>query len=287
MFNPDSRISALERPTPARRTEGAADRGPRNPPSPAAALLHLQRHVGNRSVAEMLGYGRAPSQETGGATRSIQRAPATDAATVAQDLKTLIAGAEWKEIRKRVYPKESAAGIKRADDRKAGKLPDLTGLGQVKTLEHFAAAVRGIQGRWTALAVDDRVKELGRAVNAELAAAEVPGFLIVGKQKVQIKGFFTPSLWSFTISEALVNGGALSDSDAAEVANTALHEARHAEQQFLAARFSAGVNKQNAAGIVAEQGIPQRSPTPRWPRSSTRRPTPGSRRWASRCFRPM
>lgn len=186
----------------------------------------------------------------------VENVPET-AEQVAIDLKSLIDGAVWKEIRKRVYPKESAAGIQRAKDRKAGTLPDLSGLGRIQTLEHFASAVRSIQARWTSFSPDNRVKELSNAANIELTGAEVPEFLAANKKEMKSKGFFQPFTWSFTISEALVNSTSLSDADAADVANTTLHESRHAEQNFLAARFSAGVNNKDAAGIVAEQGIPK------------------------------
>ncbi len=185
-------------------------------------------------------------------------APPQPANLLARDLQTLIDGATWKEIRKRVYPKESAAGIKRAKDRKAGKLPDLTGLGRIKTLEHFAKAVRIIQAKWPSLSSpDNRVKELGKAANVELRDADVPEFLSVDKRPMEFKGSFSPSEWKFEISEALVNDGTLSDDDAADVSNTTLHESRHAEQQFLAARFSVGMSKKDSAAIATEQGIPK------------------------------
>jgi Domain of unknown function (DUF4157) len=186
----------------------------------------------------------------------VENVPET-AEQVAIDLKSLIDDAVWKEIRKRVYPKESAAGIQRAKDRKAGTLPDLSGLGRIQTLEHFASAVRSIQARWTSfVSPDDRVKELSNAAKIELTNAEVPGFLKENKEEMKAKAFFLPSEWSFTINKELVNGTSLSDADAAGVANFTLHESRHAEQRFLAARFSAGVNNKDAPGIVAEQGIP-------------------------------
>lgn len=181
---------------------------------------------------------------------------------LADELQKLIDGAVWKEIRKRVYPKESAPGIQRAKDRHAGKLPDLTGLGRLTTLDRFATAVRGIQSRWATLGTpDNRVKELGRAANTELAAADVPAYLAVDKKLMEIKAFFQPSTWMFVISQDLVSASTLNDRDAAEVANTTLHEGRHAEQNFLAARFSAGGNgkdaaAKDAAAIVLEQGIP-------------------------------
>jgi hypothetical protein len=185
-------------------------------------------------------------------------APAPQAKPLAQELQTLIDGATWKEIRKRVYPKESAAGIQRAKDRHAGKRPDLIGLGRLKTLDHFAKAVRGIQTQWVSFSSpDDRVKELGKAAGTELTGAGVPAFLSVDKKSIEFKAFFTPSEWKFTISEALVSGASLSDPDAGELTNTTLHESRHAEQHFLAARYAAGVKKQDAAAILAEHDIPK------------------------------
>jgi hypothetical protein len=191
----------------------------------------------------------------------LHRAPdrlALEANAVKADLRTVIAGGTWKEIRKRAYPAASAAGIARARERHAGNRPDLTGLGKLSALDHFAQAVRGIQSNWGALGnADERVKALGKAASAELTAADVPGFLALDKEPLEIKAFFSPDTWGFTISEALVSGATLDNKDAGEVANATLHESRHAEQNFLAARYSAGANKKDAGAIVSEQGIPQ------------------------------
>jgi hypothetical protein len=178
------------------------------------------------------------------------------AGVVAHELEALIKGATWKEIRKRVYPKESAAGIQRAKERHAGTLPDLTGVGRLSTLDHFAAAVRGIQGRWSTLTPDDRVKALGKAAGDELVAADVPAFLRVDKTPTEFKGFFNPRAWEFEISQELVTSDPLKPEDAAELSNVTLHESRHAEQHFLAARFAAGIGGKDEAAIVAEQRIP-------------------------------
>ena len=178
------------------------------------------------------------------------------AAALAIELQKVIDGAVWKEIPKRVYPKESAAGIKRAKERKAGTRPDLTGLGKLATLKSFAAAIKTLQGRWGTLSVDDRINAIGAAANAELSGAGVPPFRLVDKAKTPWKGFFRARPWQFFISEALVIGASLSNADAAELCNTVLHEARHAEQHFLSARYSAGPpDHKSSADIAAEQGI--------------------------------
>jgi hypothetical protein len=191
--------------------------------------------------------------------KRIARSPDDDkkkAGALSKELQALIDGAVWKEIRKRVYPKESAPGVKRAKERKAKKLPDLTGLGKISSLENFATAIKKVQSDWSKLSVDDRVKAIGDAANAQLIAADVPKFRAVAKAKTEWKGFFQAGPWKFSISEDLVNKASLSNADAAELANTALHEARHAEQHFLAARFSAGPpDNKTAAEIAAEQGI--------------------------------
>lgn len=180
------------------------------------------------------------------------------AGVLADELQKLINVATWKEIRKRVYPKESAAGVQRAKDRKAGTLPDLTGIGQIKVLEHFATQVRSIQKNWTSLATPDkRTQELGKAASAELTSVNVPGFLIVDKQPMEFKGFFSPRQWKFVISQELVSNASLGDQDAAELSNTTLHECRHAEQHFLSARHSAGVLGKDSAALVVEQHIPK------------------------------
>jgi hypothetical protein len=233
-------------------------------PSGKKLLAHELTHVVQQTGGNKRGDERAGPQSAhgiAGSARMLSRAPDDEkakVATLAADLQKLIDGAVWKEIRKRVYPKESAAGIKRAKERKAGKLPDLTGLGKISALTSFAAAIKSLQGKWAAISVDDRVKAIGDAANVELTAAGVPPFRFVVKAKTPWKGFFQAAAWKFSISDQLVNGATLSDSDAAELCNTALHEARHAEQYFLAARYAAGPpNNKLAPDIAAEEGIPE------------------------------
>jgi hypothetical protein len=209
------------------------------------------------STAGVAGAGKTYStaRNLGGST--IQRSPLErQARKLKRELQELIDHATWKEIRKRVYPKESAAGIKRAKKRRRGKLPDLTGLGSIKALDHFARAVHDIRKKWKELQPDERVQELGKAANEELVSADVPGFLALDKEPMEFKGFFQPFTWKFVISQELVTDNRLSRKDAEELANTTMHESRHAEQHFLAARFSAG-NGSTAGDIVLEQGIPQ------------------------------
>jgi hypothetical protein len=234
-----------QRPGVARGIAGA------DGPTERAAQEASQAVVSGRPVGPLLAVG----------THEVQRAPnpyEAQANRVAVDLQKTIDGAVWKEIRKRVYPKESKAGIERAKARHEGSRTDLSGLGKLSTLDHFAGEVRKLQTKWPSMSsARARVDELGRAASAELVAVDVPGFLIVEKEVMESKAYFQGALWRFAISEALVSGASLSNDDAAQLTNAALHEGRHAEQEFLSARYSAGVLKKTSAEIHNEQHIPQ------------------------------
>jgi hypothetical protein len=189
----------------------------------------------------------------GGPVHPIRRTPGEK---LADELQALISTAVWKEIRKEVYPKESAAGVERSKKRRAGTETDLTGLGKVAALDQFASAVRKLQKDWGSLATPDaRVKKVGEAANAELTAASVPEFLAVRKAPMEFKGNFSPALWRYTVSEDLMTSSALNSDDAAELANTTMHESRHAEQQFLAARFAAGQAASPTPKAIAAQAM--------------------------------
>lgn len=178
---------------------------------------------------------------------------------LAKELAALIDHAVWKEIRKTAYPKESAAGIARAKERKQGTRPDLTGLGKISTLEHFAGEVKALQKLWPTLKKPERLAKLAQAINTEMTGADVPPFEKVDSEVIEFKGYFSHGLWKFVVSDALLTASPLPDADAAELCNTALHEARHAEQAFLAARYAAGPpNNDDATTIASAQGIPKK-----------------------------
>jgi hypothetical protein len=186
-------------------------------------------------------------------------APPETPAMLDKDLRSLIARATWPEIRKRIYPTSSAAGIQRAKDRKAGKLPDLTGLGSIASLEHFASAMHDVQKQWTketTATPDTRVTWLGKTADDALAGAAVP--ILKGSKKTAMtaRGAFSPAEWKFYVQEELVKQPTLPDGPAAEMANGTLHECRHAEQHYTGARYSAGFEGLDAAKIAQVQGIP-------------------------------
>jgi hypothetical protein len=175
---------------------------------------------------------------------------------LAEELQTLIDGATWPEIRKRLYPQASAPGIQKAKERRAGTQPDLTGLGRVGTLDLFAGQIKALQGIWAAKSPDDRLKEVRKITDVRLDAADVPRFRAVDREVMTPKGFFEPAPWRFVLSNEFV-GAPLDNENAGELANTTLHESRHAEQHFLSARFAAGAGAgvKSAEELRLQQGI--------------------------------
>jgi hypothetical protein len=193
-----------------------------------------------------------------------QAAPPSAGMVLIQDLHDLIAHGTWPEIRMQVYPKESAAGIQRARDRKkggAGAPADLTGEGSIPSLEKIASSVHDIKNKWAtdpATTADDRVQWLGKTADDALIAAQVPKLKHAEKDsKLTARGGFNYPNWIFKVNEGMVNQPALPDDAAVDLANVTAHETRHAEQHFVGARYEAGILNLNAKQIHAEQDIPE------------------------------
>jgi len=208
-------------------------------------------------------------QQRGAATGVIQRqpitAPMSPVATketpdeLAKDLRAVIAASTWKEVRKRIYPRESAAGVARAKERKAGNLTDLTGLGKISSLESFATDMRSVETRWateTTASPDDRAHWIGNAADKALTGASVPKLKDAKKKDMPARGEMDGSNWILNVQEKIVNQPTLTAPvGAADLSNTMLHECRHAEQMFTAARFAAGVKGLDAGHINHQTGI--------------------------------
>ena len=114
-----------------------------------------------------------------------------------------------------------------------------------------------MQKKWPTLNADERKTALADAINAEMVTAEIPKFVRVDPIKTEFKGSFSRGAWRFNISQDLLANSPLSDPDAAELCNTALHEARHAEQAFLAARFAAGQSMKTDRELADLVGMPE------------------------------
>ena len=78
---------------------------------------------------------------------------------LSDNLQKLINEATWPEIRKRVYPKESAAGISGAKDPPFSKDSRSYRVGKLTSLNHFATSIKNIQTRWNTIpSPDDKSK---------------------------------------------------------------------------------------------------------------------------------
>jgi hypothetical protein len=216
-----------------------------------------ERVVQGESAADLLEAG--PTHQGGTkSANAVQRAPAVapaGAQKVVGDLATAIAAGEWEAIRKRVYPHEAAAARTRANKRRAGKAPDLAGLGTVTSLDAIAAAIKALQGVWAGKSPTERGDAMISAANTALTAAKVPTYLDHEIVSMTARGSFNRALWKFNIREATVHAPSLTNDEAGEVANTVAHESRHAEQHFLRGRYLAGTGML-APDIEAATGMP-------------------------------
>jgi hypothetical protein len=173
-------------------------------------------------------------------------------------LRSAIDGADWGKIYDRANRIESEGAITRAKERRDGKLSDLTGLGKRPILNGFAAVIKKQQSPWSRMSTNDRVKSIGAALMAVLIRAGVPALHSFRAENMKnMGGGFSPALWRMVINKDLVIGRTLTTDGAAELCNTLMHEARHAEQLFLAARYLAGLPaKKSVAEVAREVGIP-------------------------------
>lgn len=207
-----------------------------------------------------------PGSQPGWAGQVVQLSPgavqmhggaldAAEIATITGAMETALAADSWDAVRARVQGQIAAPIVRKADERKAGTAEDMTGIGSQIAAGRFATAIKALQPKWAGLTPWWRAQKLYKAANAELEAVGVPGFMTLAVQDMTARGGFASWEWGFKFQKALLSMPALSDDDASELAQTTLHEARHAEQHFRIARYLAGQGK-TAAEILAEDDIP-------------------------------
>jgi hypothetical protein len=179
-----------------------------------------------------------------------------EADKVAAELEKVIPGASWDAWRPRLYDAASADNRKQAKERKKEKRPDLKGLGKITTLEDFAAQIKALQPKWGALQPNDRLIMIRKAADKELKANGIPEFMFEHETSDDVKGRFFRPLWEIQVGQKTLNLPKLDKATAADLCNTVAHEARHAEQAWLAARYAAGPEHKEAVQIKEEEGIP-------------------------------
>jgi hypothetical protein len=190
----------------------------------------------------------APFASVGLARRPVAADTALSAAELIDELEKTIAVA--KMLPERTYKAFSGENYAHAGVPDANAERELTGLARLTTLAPFATAFREIQANWPKRTPDERVADIGKAAVTQLEAVGVPGFKKLAKEKMTPAGMFDKSKWKFSVNERYMadppheptteKQTLLPDREAGDLANTTLHESRHAEQDFLAARFAAG-----------------------------------------------
>jgi hypothetical protein len=132
-----------------------------------------------------------------------------------------------------------------------------SGLAEQAAIEEYAAAARTvINDDWAGKTPDERAQAILDRVNERLTAAGVP---VVGKvvhaMDPNTYGQFDFTIWSIEINLGLVQNTTLTEAQAADLADTMYHEARHGEQWYRMAQLLAGQNK-TAAEIATQMAIP-------------------------------
>ncbi len=163
-----------------------------------------------------------------------------DAESVRDALAQAIAAARWEKIRPDLVSRESAAGKARARKRRAGELPELSGIGATTSVDAIAADVRRLQAQWSLRSQEQRALDTVRIGDVALSSVGVPrtGTPYVGE--LTSSGQFDRNRWRFNLREATFQQPTLAAAEAADLANLVAHEARHGEQFFLQARSAAG-----------------------------------------------
>ncbi|MBK7070814.1 MAG: hypothetical protein IPH44_00805 [Myxococcales bacterium] len=185
-------------------------------------------------------------------------APPTDAAlddveAIAVELERLIERAEWSKLRPEARAEFAPGTAARAQARRRGEAPDLSGTGSVVSMDRLAAGVRALQATWPTLTPKARADALRAIGDAVLVGADVPPLL--GITVTALKAFtasFDYRTWKIELLRELVVGTALDDVAAVNLADALAHELRHAEQQFLVARSLAaqGLNADEIRGAL-------------------------------------
>jgi hypothetical protein len=130
------------------------------------------------------------------------------------------------------------------------------GIGSSESLARYAASARSILDNWDRYdSPDKRAQAMLEAVNAELVAGGFPRVAAIALAPLAgtIKGYFDSQTWSMTVDSELFSGPKPGGGWAYR-ASVVAHEARHAEQHFLAARLAAG-RGWKVAGLMNELGM--------------------------------
>jgi hypothetical protein len=112
------------------------------------------------------------------------------------------------------------------------------GLKDPAGMARVADKMAAMRPRWDALTPQQRLAEALEEVNAELQVHGVPRIKAVPQESAGSVGKFRDATWEAEVDPALLADSA-GGGDPGKLAKTLMHEGRHAEQSFLAARAKA------------------------------------------------
>ena len=145
-----------------------------------------------------------------------------------------------------------------------GKTPEapteseITGLASQVSINRFVSTASDVETNWATLTPIERGEALGAAANAELNAYSVPSCSIDVKT-IGANGLMIFGQWRIDLNITPFETTTPVTANVAGVADTAYHEARHAEQWHRMARLKAGdgwTAAQIAAAYPTGMGIP-------------------------------
>ena len=175
---------------------------------------------------------------------------------------TLGAGTVQRKLARRRALRSEVAAVQPSDPEKDGDdqtkqtpKPDLTGIGSSIAIGRFVTEAKNVQAKWDQLKPGERADDLGKAANVELKNAGVPE---VGNKLEDLgttAGQFHYKDWTLGLGQKPFSRASVSDVEAADMADTVYHEARHAEQWHRMARYLAGKGKKTNQ-IAKEMGVP-------------------------------
>lgn len=139
----------------------------------------------------------------------------------------------------------------------AAPATEISGIGSSVAITRFVGTAKEVQTDWGTLTAQERADKLAGAANSELKTVGVPECATSLGDLGNNAGELDFTTWTLALGQAPFSAAAVTDAEAADMADTVYHEARHAEQWHRMARYAGGLGK-TAAEIQSEMFLPAR-----------------------------
>ena len=133
---------------------------------------------------------------------------------------------------------------------------DMTGMAGKVALGRFVTAAHDVGTKWSTLTVEQRANAMAKAANDELKTASVPE-TTPKVLELDVAGQLGLATWTLKLGKKPFAVASPTKAEAADMADTVYHEARHAEQWHRMARVQGGKGK-TADELTRTMGIPRR-----------------------------